>query len=436
MASLASGQAPAETGNRYRPASDVIVTELLRHRTPRVPDYKAESEALTRLAKTFAAEPSLVAQRLVDLALHLTDAHSAGLSLEEVVDGQTRFRWVATAGEFSRYVDGTMRRDFSPCQEVVDRDEAVLMREPARVYADIVALHAPIQEALLAPFHVDGIPVGTVWLLSHDPKRQFDSEDLRTIERLAEMAAIALTTVGLGGRLRHARDESQRKDTLLALIAHELRNPIAPIKNSVQVLKAMSTDERQARLLDVIDRQASALNELVYDLTDAASVQNGKLSLRRARISVHEIVSQAIESAHPQMEARGHQLSVRLPTEPLVITGDPRRLTQILVNLLTNAAKYTPDGGTITISATADGELLRVEVVDSGIGISPDLLPHVFELFAQGRQDLERPKGGLGIGLFLVRELVHLHGGTVEANSDGEGLGARFTVCLPLNVGG
>jgi len=434
MASLASGQAPAGTVKGRRHLSDVIATDLLRRRPPRVPDYKAESEALTRLAKTFAAEPALIAQRLVDLAFQLTGAHSAGLSLEEVADGEPRFRWIATAGEFSRYVDGTMRRDFSPCQEVLDRDEAILMREPARVYSDINQLHAPIQEALLTPFHLNGRPVGTVWLLSHDSQRQFDSEDLRTIEVLAELAAIALATVGLAGRLREARDESHRKDALLALVAHELRNPIAPIKYSVQVLRAMNTDERQARLLDVIDRQASALTGLVYDLTDAASVRNGKFRLRRAQTSVHDILSQAIESANPQLEARSHRLVIDLPTEPLVITGDPRRLTQVFANLLTNAAKYTPDGGTITISAMADGTLLRVEIADSGVGISSDLLPHVFELFAQAPQDPARPKGGLGIGLFLVRELVHLHGGTVEASSDGEGLGARFTVCLPLGA--
>ena len=432
MAALS--QVTAGTVKGYRPSPDVMATDLLRQRTPRAPDYKAESDALTLLAKTFAAEPQLIAKRLVDLALQLTGAHSAGLSLEEVADGKPRFRWIATAGEFSRYVDGTMRRDFSPCQEVLDRDEAILMRKPARVYTDMAQLHAPIQEALLAPFRVDSRPVGTVWLLSHDSKREFDSEDLRTIERLAEIAAIALTTVGLDSRLRDACDESHRKDALLALIAHELRNPLAPIKNAVQVLRAMNTDERQARVLDVIDRQASALNELVYDLTDASSVQNGKLALRRAQISVHDIVSQAIESVNPQLEARSHHLSVQLPNEPLFITGDPRRLTQVLVNLLTNAAKYTPDAGTITISAKADGELLRVEIADSGVGISSDLLPHIFELFTQARQDLVRPKGGLGIGLFLVRELVHLHNGTVEATSDGEGLGARFTVCLPLNV--
>ena len=434
MASLAGGQVPAGTVKGYRHPSDVIATDLLRERPPRVPDYKAESEALARLAKTFVAEPKLIAQRLVDLALQLTGAHSAGLSLEEVADGQPRFRWIATAGEFSRYAGGTMRRDFSPCQEVLDRDQAILMREPARVYTDIVQFHAPIQEALLAPFHVEGRPVGTVWLLSHDSKRQFDSEDLRTIERLAELAAIALTTIGLDGRLREARDESQRKDALLGFIAHELRNPLAPIKNSVQVLRTMNTNERQARLLDVIDRQANALNGLVYDLTDAASVRNGKLALRRSQISVHDIVSQAIESANPQLEARSHRLVIHLPTEPLVITGDPRRLTQVFVNLLTNAAKYTPDGGTITISAIADGELLRVEIADSGVGISAELLPHVFELFAQARQDPARPQGGLGIGLFLVRELVHLHGGRVEAHSDGEGFGATFTVCLPLDA--
>jgi signal transduction histidine kinase len=434
MTSLAGAQAPAGTVKGDRHLSDVIATDLLRQRSPRFPDYKAESEALTRLAKTFAAEPALIAQRLVDIAFQLTGAHSAGLSLEEVADGQPRFRWIATAGEFSRYLDGTMRRDFSPCQEVLDRDEAILMREPGRVYGDIDQLHAPIQEALLTPFHLDARPVGTVWLLSHDSQRQFDSEDLRTIELLADLAAIALTTVGLAGRLREARDESHRKDALLALVAHELRNPLAPIKNSVQLLRAMNTDERQARLLDVIDRQSNALNELVYDLTDAASVRNGKLTLRRAQTSIRDIVSRAIESATPQLEARSHRLGIHMPTEPLALTGDPRRLTQIFVNLLTNAAKYTPDGGTITITAVADEERLRVEIADSGVGISSDLLPHVFELFAQARQDPVRPKGGLGIGLFLVRELVQLHGGSVEAQSDGEGLGARFTVCLPLDA--
>lgn len=414
-----------------RPA-DFIATALLRQRAPRVPDYKAESEALTGLASTFAAQPGLVAQRLVDLALNLTSAHSAGLSLEENEQGLSRFRWVATAGEFSRYADGTMRRDFSPCQEVVDRDEAILMRDPARVYPEISALHAPIREALLTPFHVNGIPVGTVWLLSHDGERVFDSEDLRTLERLAQFAGMALTTVGLGGRLHEAREESHRKDELLALIAHELRNPLAPIQHSVHALKSTNTDDRERRLLDVIDRQVQVLNGLVYDLTDASSLRNGKLTLHMTQVSIHDVIHQAVESVQPLINGRMHRLSVELPTEPLLLTADSRRLTQVLVNLLMNAAKYTPDRGTITVRAAANEDLLRIDVADSGMGISPELLPHVFELFAQGLQDPARPQGGLGIGLFLVRELVQLQGGTIEAYSDGERLGACFTIRLPL----
>ncbi len=421
---------------------DVIATALLRERPPRFPDHAAECEALFSLSQSLASHPKPIAQRLVDIALDLTRAGSAGLSLEDVDGPEPQFRWVATAGEFSRYANGTMPRNFSPCQVTLDRDEAILMRDPARVYPYIAELHASVHEVLLVPFHLEGKPVGTLWLVSHSAQRLFDSEDLRVVRRLSDFAAVAVGTVGLVGRLQDAREQSarlreadRRKDDFLALIAHELRNPLSPIKHALELLRKRSgVDSYQGQLFDIIERQVDLLTGLVYDLTDAASIRSGKLALRRKQITVQEVVALAVEASRPLIDVRGHRLEVSQPEAPVHFEGDRGRLSQVLANLLNNAAKYTPDGGSITLRVEVDESLLQLEVADSGIGIAPELLPSIFEMFIQAPQNTIQPKGGLGIGLALVRQLVELHGGSVKAHSAGEGRGSQFIVCLPLQL--
>ena len=229
------------------------------------------------------------------------------------------------------------------------------------------------------------------------------------------------------------RELDRRKDEFLAMLAHELRNPLAPIRNAVQVMRKLGPLEAKLQWVrDVIERQVVHLTRLVDELLDVSRITQGKLQLHLQTIELAEIVRDAIETVRPLVEARQHRLTLTLPLEPVRLMADPARLVQILDNLLSNAAKYTPDGGTIelTVARVDAGVMLRVK--DTGIGMAPDLLPRVFEPFVQAEQSLDRSKGGLGIGLTLVRRLVELHGGTVEAFSAGLGQGSEFVVWLPV----
>jgi PAS domain S-box-containing protein len=219
----------------------------------------------------------------------------------------------------------------------------------------------------------------------------------------------------------------------LAMLGHELRNPLAPIRNAVAMMKGNELNPSQlgwAR--DVIDRQITHLARLVDDLLDVGRITSGKISLRKEPMALASVVLGAVEASRPLIEARKHTLEIVLSDEPLHSKGDPTRLSQIVQNLLNNAAKYTPSGGHIRLAVEErDGEAV-IRVRDTGIGIPADLLPKVFDLFTQGDRSLDRSEGGLGIGLTLVRKLVRMHGGSVEAHSEGPGRGAEFVVRLPL----
>jgi PAS domain S-box-containing protein len=228
-------------------------------------------------------------------------------------------------------------------------------------------------------------------------------------------------------------EASRRKDEFLAMLAHELRNPLAPISTAAHLLQAGSHDEARARRAsEVIGRQVGHLVALVDDLLDVSRVTRGLVELQPEPVDIAQVAADAIEQVRPLVEARGHRLEVALPALAPPLVADRTRLTQVVANLLHNAAKYTPPGGRIALRVAAAGEQLRLEVEDNGTGIDAHLLPEVFTLFAQATRTPDRAQGGLGIGLALVRGLVELHGGTVEAHSDGPGLGARFTVTLPL----
>jgi PAS domain S-box-containing protein len=227
----------------------------------------------------------------------------------------------------------------------------------------------------------------------------------------------------------------RRKDEFLATLAHELRNPLAPVRNAVQLLRLKGSTEPEAQWAHVvIERQVDHFTRLIEDLMDVSRISHNKLELRKARVTLNEVISGAIESARPLIEAHGHDLSVDLPRQPLYLDGDTIRLAQVFMNLLTNAAKYTPQGGEIRLVASREGSDVVVRVRDTGIGIAPNQLPHVFEMFYQTEDVLKRTHGGLGIGLALVRYLVELHGGTVTAQSAGPGHGSEFTVRLPLSA--
>jgi two-component system CheB/CheR fusion protein len=228
------------------------------------------------------------------------------------------------------------------------------------------------------------------------------------------------------------RDADRRKDEFLAMLAHELRNPLAPIRNAVQLLRRLGPSEPEIQWTrEVIDRQVEHLVRLVDDLLDVSRITQGKITLKKEKVDLITIIGRALETSRPLIDSRKHRLTVSLPEQPLRLEGDTTRLTQVVSNLLNNAAKFTPEGGQIWLVAEAQNGQVVLRIRDTGMGIPEDLLPHVFDLFRQADRSLDRSQGGLGVGLTLVRSLLEMHGGTVEAYSDGPGRGSEFVVRLP-----
>ena len=232
------------------------------------------------------------------------------------------------------------------------------------------------------------------------------------------------------------RDADRRKDEFLATLAHELRNPLAPISNAVHLLRHPEGRRASDRIVEMIDRQVRQMVRLVNDLMDVSRITRGKIGLSKAPVALADILASAIETSQPAIDGAQHTFTVSLPAETLTLQADKVRLTQVFANLLNNAAKYTDRGGRIWLEAGREGDMAVVKVRDTGIGIDAAALPHVFEMFTQAHAPSDRHQGGLGIGLTMVRQLVELHGGTVEAHSTGPGQGSEFVVRLPLRADG
>lgn len=642
---LTSHTAPdsAGEGGFPVPLESVIATDELRRRPARPPNYETDSRAIAGLMDIMAnasgqAGADAVLQRMVETAVELCQAHSAGVSLLEKENGVDIVRWRAAAGAWGAYVGGYMARDGSPCGTVIDRNAAMLMSRPQRHYA-ITGLPA-IVEVLLVPIHSEGRPVGTVWIIAHDETRKFDAEDHRVMTNLSRFAATAYhllvehglrselaaqriveaglaadlaqlrrteavlrdtqnqlqaeladtrllqatsaeligqgvetlyekiidavvaimrsdfacmrmangdgeTTVDLkvlayrgfsasgmnqwdcvrvdstalyrevirtGSRViipdvdqsdllsgtpdiaicqmagiravqttplisrrgafvgvittywrephqpperdlrlldilaRQAadllesklaqetlREANQRKDEFLATLAHELRNPLAPVHYAIQVLQLKGSGPADLEwATELIDRQMREMTRLVDDLLDVSRISRDKLELRKERVDLATALRRAIETSRPIIAASGQDLAVSLPPEAIIIDADLTRLAQVFANLLNNAAKFSNPGGRIVLAADRQESTVLVTVRDQGIGIPPDMLNRIFEPFTQIAEAPERTRGGLGIGLTLVKRLVEMHGGTVTASSAGKGSGSEFAVRLPL----
>ncbi len=260
--------------------------------------------------------------------------------------------------------------------------------------------------------------------------RIYDARDQAAAEDLVHRAVIAIDNANL---LMALQDSDRRKDEFLAMLAHELRNPLAPIRNAVQIFrgKGLPIPELQWAT-DVVDRQVHQMTRLVDDLLDVSRITRGKIELRKERVELATVVSSAVDTSRPLIDKWGHKLTITIPPTAIHLDADATRLAQVLANLLNNAAKYTDHGGRISLSAEQHDHHVLIRVTDTGIGIAPEMLPRIFELFTQVDRTLERSEGGLGIGLTLVQRLVEMHGGTVEAHSDGRGKGSEFVVRLPL----
>ena len=225
-------------------------------------------------------------------------------------------------------------------------------------------------------------------------------------------------------------------DEFLGMLAHELRNPLAPIRNAVDIMRLIGQKDAALRTaVDLISRQVDQLSRVVDDLLDLSQLNQGKINLTTRPVDVNTLLWDAVDNVQPIIDERKHRLNVLPLAEPATVQGDAARLVQVIGNLLYNAAKYTEQGGEITLGASVESEVVAISVEDTGVGIAADLLPHVFELFAQARRTGERVQAGLGLGLSVVRNLVAMHGGTVEARSAGLKHGAEFIVRLPLQTG-
>ena len=304
-----------------------------------------------------------------------------------------------------------------------------------------------VQAYACHPLLMQGKVIGTLSFGSR-ARPAFAEEDLSLMKMVADQVAMAMERIRLleaaerraneaeaaGEALREA---NRRKDEFLAMLSHELRNPLAAISGAVQFLRLRGlADPSLNRATEAADRQVRHMARLLDDLLDVARVTRGKVTLKKQPVDLRDVVTHGLQTASSLLQERRHEVVVDLAADPLPLNADPDRLAQVVANLLSNAARYTPPEGGISLHANRDGDAAVLAERDSGQGIPTDLLPHVFDLFVQGERALDRREGGLGIGLTMVRALVEMHAGTVEAFSGGAGQGSEFVVRLPLEGSG
>jgi signal transduction histidine kinase/CheY-like chemotaxis protein len=389
------------------------------------------------IAKALEEVVGSVVPALSDFAIvHLTDG-DGGLrqAAQAHVDPHLEEVLVAIGQRYvpSRNPGSVLSRVFGTGQATYVADSAAglpaLDLDPAM--RDLVQRLEPATQVVVV-LVARGRTLGTLTLgMGKASGRSFTAADVPFAEELARRAALAIDNAALYEELR-AND--RRKDEFLAMLAHELRNPLAAIVASTQLLGAGGNGDpaRRERALAILERQALHMARLTDDLLDVSRFTRGKIELRRAPVELAQLVRQVASGFDGQVERGGYLFAVEVPPGELWLDADTARLEQVVSNLVANALKFTPPGGKIGISLRREGDEALLEVRDSGVGIEPDFLPRIFDLFAQDDRSLARSAGGLGIGLTLVRTLVELHGGKVRAASGGPGQGSRFTVRLPL----
>lgn len=381
-------------------------------------------------------------------AARLCNAGSAGISvLESPVGESASFRWAALAGYCVPLLNTHRPFDDSVCGIALEMGQPELFRTPQQYFSSIELIEPPVVEALLVPIPVRSGPWGAIWVMSHDSSALFDAEDLRLLTSLAGFTGAAMEVARLKEiaeqRATEAeaaqaalRDVEERKDMFIATLSHELRSPLAPVSAALQTLRRLAPGSTAAQPLDIATRQLARLQRLVSDLFDASRLRTGKVSVTPARCLLEDIVRDAIAAVMPMVAARRHQLSVVAPEAPVHIFADAARLTQVLENVLSNAAKYSPDGSRIQLDVSLEpdrgrkherDDVVHLSVRDTGYGIPASDLARVFDVYAQaGRED------GLGIGLALVKYLVEAHKGTVSIRNNEQDPGVTVSILLPI----
>jgi PAS domain S-box-containing protein len=392
--------------------------------------YVPDADADGRVQGFVAFVHDVTAQKSVEEALRESEE-----KFRRIVETANEGIWLLDENARVTFVNRRMSSliGYAP-EEMMGRPkwDFLLGRDRERVRELFARRRAGISEQLDVCFqHRDGRPV---WMLmAAQPMLDENGVFLGTLDMFTDVTERKRLESELEARLAELARSDRRKDEFIATLSHELRNPLAPIRNAVALLRELPPSDPQiASIRGLLERQVDQLTRLTDDLLDASRISRNKLQLRRERVELADVVRSAVETSRPEIEAGGHALEVSLPRAPVFLDADPTRLAQVLTNLLNNAAGYTPSGGRIRLSAWTHDDEVSVSVEDSGIGIEPEHLAGLFDLFSQVNTALDRPRGGLGIGLALVRGLVELHGGTVEARSAGLGKGSEFRVTLPL----
>lgn len=386
---------------------DATLSEVARLAVPMVADLcivdMLEPDGSVRRAVVFAGDAGKV--RLASaLRGQAPDPASLGLVAETLRSGQPRV-----------------------IADLPDSLQPSVARDPGQL-AILPQLAA--RSAMIVPILARGRTLGAVTFVAAESGRRYEPTDLHFAEDLTARAALALDNARL---YREAYEADRRKDQFLSVLAHELRASLAPITSGVEIVRRYEREDTVRRACDIIDRRVQYQTRLLDDLLDLARTGHGKVELYKTELNLASVIANALDVTRPLIEGRHQQLSLSLPETPVVVAADATRLEQVIVNLLTNAVRYTPSGGRISVAAGREGNAVVVRVKDTGQGIPPEMLQRVFDLYTQVRPSGEG--GGLGIGLALVQRLVSLHGGTVEAHSEGPGQGAEFVVRLPSAAG-
>ena len=394
-------------------------------------------ELSTRLVQTGDLDSLL--REILAAAVDLTGTDKGTIQLRDPHTGRMRIavhqgvgrRFVEHFGEHGWWnrVDGATSPGMA--RRVIVEDVTRLTELPDRASVGIISgdgIHAILSTPLVSR---DGALLGV--LSNHFPApHRPDERELRYVDLLARMAA---DYIERSQSERELRDADRRKDEFLAMLAHELRNPLAPMRNAVQILRMADVDDDSVRMAaELMDRQVSQMVRLVEDLLDVSRITRGRIELRKRRIELAAAVEQAVEEIRSQVASMKQELEVVLPGDPIFLSADTARLTQVIGNLLSNASKFTDRGGHIRLAVERDAEHAVVRVRDDGIGIAADQLSRIFDMFVQVDTSLERSVDGLGIGLTLVKNLVELHQGSVEVQSDGLGKGSEFVLRLPIGL--
>jgi PAS domain S-box-containing protein len=399
------------------------------------------SDGLSRLVSALSEALTYpqVARAVIEHAVPLLDAVAGAMAV--VSEDGEQLEVLDSVGYDPNVVAAWQRfplASATPMAEAARTRTSVFVQsgeERARRYPELPPPGPELGQAASAslPLVMLGRTLGVLGITWKEP-RVLSDDERELVGAVGKHCAQALDRARLYEAEQRARAQAERaslaKDEFLAMLGHELRNPLAPILTAIELMK-LHGDRLAERERVVMERQARHLVQLVDDLLDVARIARGKLELKTGPLEIGKAVARAVEIASPLLEQQVHRLQVSVASRGLLVLGDETRLAQVFANLLTNAAKYTDPGGEIVVTAARENEQIVVRVRDTGVGIAPELLPHVFDLFVQGPRRVDRSRGGLGLGLALVSNLVGLHGGQVTAHSDGPGHGSEFVVRLP-----